>query len=282
MRKLIPLFVIATAPFIFLHCGASPAQVADAQNADAKDGAVISSIELGKVGALAKTSTINLSKLILTAISAATPPDTVRDTSTVSGNASVTVTRTLTLKPLRNWVINAKSLDAKDSVIHSGVSASFFVKPSDTASVAISLASRFSMYQANFNSLPDSIASSASGSGKDKLNLNRVVLKVDGVIKNDSVLSSGYFTAGQSISVFFDYITPGSHAVVLEAYGVLNKFSGILYSGNATLNVAAGIDGTQAVTLNWLGPTTGVNSLTVTIGKVGKVTVNGSVPGAVL
>jgi hypothetical protein len=49
--------------------------------------------------------------------------------------------------------------------------------------------------------------------------------------KKDSVLASGYFSDGQNVSVFFDYITPGAHTVTLEAYGALHTYSGILYSG---------------------------------------------------
>ncbi len=193
---------------------------------------VQSTVVLGKAGTLSKTSAINLTKLILTAVSSATPADTVRDTSTVSGNAQVTVTRSLTLKPLRTWTVSAVSKDAKDSVIHTGSSIGFFVNPADTAAVTLNLTSRFAMYQADFNTLPDSISSSLPGTGKDKLNLNRVVLKVDGVIKADSLLASGYFSGSQSVNVYFDYVTPGSH--------------------------------------------------TVTLGKVGKVTINGGLPGAVI
>lgn len=88
-----------------------------------------------------------------------------------------------------------------------------------------------------------------SGTGKDKLNVNRVVLLVDGVIKADSVLASGFLSANQSVNVFWDYITPGNHTVTLEAYGTLHAFTG---------------------------------KLTVTLGKVGKVIVNGALPGIVI
>jgi hypothetical protein len=167
-------------------------------------------------------------------------------------------------------------------VIHTGSTSAFFVKPADTASVSLNLSSRFAMYEANFNTLPDSISSSVSGTGKDKLNLNRVVLKVDGVIKSDSLLASGYFSANQTVKVFFDYIAPGSHTVTLEAYGDLHTYSGILYSGNSTFTAVTGIDDTRSINLAWVGPTTGTGKLTVTLGKVGKVTVNGALPGTVI
>ena len=283
--KLLKTLVAVMAPLCLLHCGSSPNVAAadpDGKVPSESEGAVKATLLLGKVGVLSKSSAIDLRKLILTAVSSATPPDTVSDTASVSGNGAVTVLRTLTLKPLRNWTVSAKTVDAKDSVIHSGSSSPFFVKPADTAAVSLNLASRFAMYQANFNTLPDSIASTASGTGKDKLNLNRVVLKVDGVVRADSVLASGYFSGGANVSLYFDYIAPGSHTVTLEAYGALHAYAGILYSGSSTFSVAAGNDDTRAVTLNWVGPTTGTGKLTVTLGKVGKVIVNGSVPGAVI
>jgi hypothetical protein len=278
--------LIATAATALLAaCGQNPMQAVDngITGLDGEaDGTVHSTIQLGKVGALSKSSAISLQKLILVAVSGATPADTVRDTAIVNGSDAVTVLRTLTLKPLRNWTLSAKTLDSRDSVIHSGSTASFFVKPADTTAVSLNLASKFSMYQANFNSLPDSISSSQPGTGKDKLNLKRLVLKVDGVVKDDSTMTSGYFAAGQDVSVFFDYITPGAHTVTLEAHGDLNGYSGILYTGTTSFTVAAGNDDTKSVTLDWAGPTTGTGKLTVTLGKIGKVTVNGSLPGTVL
>jgi hypothetical protein len=278
----INLIIGLLAPAFFANCGSGPSSVAGKSDQQEINATVKSTVVLGKVGVLSKASTITLTKLVLTAVSSATPPDTVRDTSTVSGNSQVSVLRVLTLAPLRNWVVNAKSMDGKDSVIHSGASSSFFVKPADTADVSLNLTSRFAMYEARFNSLPDSISSSLPGTGKDKLNLNRVVLLVDGVIKADSVLASGYFAGNQSVNVFWDYITPGTHTVTLEAYGTLHTFSGKLYSGASTFAVTAGNDDTRSVTLNWVGPTTGTGKLTVTLGKVGKVIVNGALPGTVI
>jgi hypothetical protein len=283
-KHLAKLAAAAAAAISLSACGTSPQSVA-VENPPAggeQNATVKSTIVLGKVGVLSKASSISLQKLILTAVSSATPADTVRDTALVSGNSQVTVLRVLTLAPLRNWTVSAKSLDAKDSVIHQGASASFFVKPADTAEVSLNLASRFSMYEARFNSLPDSISSSVSGTGKDKLNLNRVTLLVDGVVKADSVLASAFFSGNQNVTVFWDYITPGSHTLTLEAYGVLHNYTGKLYSGSSTFTSTAGTDDTRSVTLNWVGPTTGTGKLTVTLGKVGKVTINGALPGTVI
>jgi hypothetical protein len=277
--------ITCIAPIALLHCGKMPvAPVDEARNKSeiSTAGAVKSTLILGKVGALQKGSTISLRKLIVTAISGAIPADTVRDTTTILGFEALTVVRTLTLKPLREWKIQAKTLDAQDSIIHLGYTTSFFVKPADTVAVSLNLTSRFSMYQASFSSLPDSVFSTQSGTGKDKLNLNRVVLKVDGMVMDDSLSANGFFTSSQNISVYFDYIVPGAHQVTLEAYGVLNNYSGILYSGSADFNVAAGHDETRTIGLDWVGPSTGKGKLTIVLGRVGKVLMVGGIHGAIM
>lgn len=284
MRKsqtlLLLSFVAVSA--VIMSCSSNTATTTAVDDpATQKKGTLVSTLVLGKVGALEKGTAINLVKLIVTAISTTTPPDTVRDTSSVSGNAQVTVTRTLTLKPLRNWTLTAKSLDAKDSVIHTGATAAFFVKPADTAVVSLNLSSRFSMYEARFNTLPDSVAAGTAGTGKASVKITRVTLSVDNVVRADSVVSAG-FSGGQTVVIFYDYITPGTHTALLEATGVIGTFTGVLYSYSAPITVAAGSDNTQAFTLNWVGPTTGTGKLGVTLGKVGKVTINGALPGTIL
>jgi len=262
-------------------CGSAPAEpTVDASNGPQAQ--CNATVVLGKVGALAKADAISLSKLIIMGVSAAVPPDTIRDTSSISGNSHVTVTRTFTLKPLRNWVLTATAKDSKDSVIHQGSTASFYVKPADTAVVNLSLVSRFAMYQANFNTLPDSLASATSGTGKDVLKFKRLLMKLDGAIKADST-SSAYFPSLQTVSLFFDYVGIGSHAVVLEAYGDVNTATNtLLYTGTTTFTVSAGTDDSKSVTLGWVGPTSGSSKLSVTLGKVGKINVNGTLPGTVL
>jgi hypothetical protein len=262
-------------------CGTAPVADPGPDASTLTQATVNTTIILGKVGALAKTSTISLSRLIVIGASNATPPDTIKDTIAVTGNAQVTLAKNYTLKPLRSWTLTAKTLDAKDSVIHQGSTASFYVKPADTAAVSLNLSSRFAMYQANFNALPDSISSSTAGTGKDAIKLKRVVMKVDGAIKADSSAAT-VFAGGQNVNVFFDYVGIGSHSVILEVYGDLNTFSGLLYSGTTTFSVTAGTDDTKSVSLGWTGPTTGTGKVTVVLGKVGKVTINGTLPGSLL
>lgn len=232
-------------------------------------------LSLGKVGVLSKTSAIHLRKLVLTAVSQTSPADTVRDTSRVSGSEAQTVQRVVGLKPLVAWIVSARTLDQHDSVIHAGETPPFTVEPTDTSRVSLALASRFVMYQALFGDLPDSVASPGSAL-RTRINLNRLVLRIDGAVRADSVLPGDrYFRGGQDVALHFDYVTPGSHAVVLEAYGAMEGWSGLMFSGSATFSSTAGQDGSRPVTLRWVGPTTGGGEVTLILGHIGKVTVVG-------
>lgn len=265
---------------LFAGCGPNPNGDGGDGTGSQAPGVLTADVALGKVGALAKSSGINLSKLIITLVSGTTPADTVRDTTSISGNGQLTVSKRFDLKPLRSWTLSARTLDSKDSVVHLGSTAPFFAKPGDTVTVSLNLTARFAMYEARFKDLPDSIASTAAGTGKEGIRFKRVVMKVDGVVRADSV-SATYFNRAQVVKLFFDYVTPGTHAVILEAHGEINKYSGILYSGNASFDVVAGADDSRSVNLSWVGPTTGTGRLTVIIGKVGKIVINGTLPGTV-
>ncbi len=283
-RFLILTAVALTTSLLLFGCGRSNSSVTGPQvpgdgPSETQLGAVKTTVNLAKIGKLQKSSAIDLQRLILTAT--ASSGEIVKDTSTLSGNAEQTVQRVLLLKPLRTWTIAAESRDQRDSLIHSGSTAAVYVDPGDTISLSLSLASRFAMYEAVFQALPDSISATASGTGKAPVTIDRLVLKVNGTALVDSVATGG-FNAGSSVSLFFDYVTPGSHTVVLEAHGTLNGYNGLLYSGTSTFSVASGVDNTQGITLNWSGPTTSDSYITVILGKVGKVTVNGTLPGTVL
>ncbi len=248
-------------------------------------------VGMDPVGVLAKTSTISLSKLILVFTSSAgdTLRDTVTSTTTPSLNVTATSAQTVTkeyaLKPLRSWKLVAVTRDLQDSVIHQDSATTPVLYAADTTVITLGLSSRFTMYNARFLTLPDSISSPVPGTSKQVLHLNRLVLKVDGVTKVDSTANPGpYFTPSASAVLSYDYVTVGSHSIQLLAYGPMYTWNVVnpLFSGMQTINVGAGNDSTVAMTLNWVGPTTGTGHLSATIGKVGKVIVNGTLPGTVI
>lgn len=278
--KILPLLLLALG--LLVGCGSSPSATDPSATGGDRDGGKASefnsparfTLELGRVGALAKGNAIVMRKLILVAASNAIPADTIRDTSFLDGAGGGTVKRVMKLKPKISWTVLAKTLDLRDSVIHSGATQPFIVKPADTADVSLSLAARYVMYQAVFGSLPYSVSASVDGTERMAVNLNRVSLKIDGVVKADS-LAKGYFTPGQDVSLNFDYVSPGRHTVTLEAYGIVNGWMGLLFSGTGTLSSNPGEDGSKPITLTWVGPNTGSGRVSVILGRVGKVVLMG-------
>lgn len=245
---------------------------------------------VGGVSALHKSSAITLSRLVLVLTSSSN--DTIRDTITSSTTPSLNpvsttgqiLAKSYSLKALRSWKIVATSRDALDSVIHRDSVTIPALYAGDMADVNLNFSSRFSMYEAKFLSLPDSIQSSVASQPKQALCVNRLVLRIDNVIVRDSTSSTPCFQDSVTHTLAYDYVHTGSRQVELAAYGDMNYWptDSALYRGVTTINAGSGLDSTVALTLNWVGPTTGVGELHATMGKVGKITINGTLPGTVL
>lgn len=239
--------------------------------------------ELSAAGGLSKSSTISLSKLIVTFTSNATPADTVRDTILAGsqGFSSVatsnqTVAKTYTLKALRNWKIVAKTLDSKDSVVHIKTDSVINLLAGEERAKSLSLASRFVMYKASFN-FPDSLAST-TGPGKQKMNVTRLVMIVEG----DTVVdSSATFAPSTAYTIGYDYVpvnlgTTVQLLVIGNLDGWARTTDTTLY-GKTDITVSAQLPGdntTQTVALPYVGPVTGKTDLSVSIQKVGLYQIN--------
>jgi photosystem II stability/assembly factor-like uncharacterized protein len=76
----------------------------------------------------------------------------------------------------------------------------------------------------------------------------------------------------------------GAHLVEMRAYGPMGTWNvaNPLYSGSKYINTLSGASPTVSLALQWVGPSTGTGGLTATVGKVGKITVNGVLPGTTL
>jgi hypothetical protein len=174
--------------------------------------------------------------------------------------------------------------DAKDSITNKDSATTPVLLSGDTAHVSLNLSSIFTMYEARFLTIPDSISSLTPGTVKEVLHINRLTLAIDTVVKVDSTATPGpYFTPLATAILSYDYVKVGSHAIKLMAYGRLgtSTVSNPLYSGTTTINVAAGADSTVPLTLTWIGSTTGIGNISATIGKIGKVTVTAALPGTI-
>jgi len=233
---------------------------------------------------LSKGSTISLSKLIVTMVSNSTSPtasDTIRDTIRAgvsqgfvsTSTADQTIDSVYVLKALRTWYITVKTLDTKDSLVHIKQDTVVNLLAGETRPLTLTLNPRFVMYKANFN-FPDSLATLAT-SFKQKLNVKRLVMKVNGTTVVDSSLSP-LFAPNTAYTIGYDYVTVNTGTTVqLLVYGNLTgwNFAGdsLLYS-KTDISVGGlnpGLGGTQTATLDYVGPVTGKENLTFTIVKVG-------------
>ncbi len=247
---------------------------------------------LPKAGVLAKVASIDLNKLVVTLTSST--QDTVRDTLTTSTTPAISATSTspqtlnknYNLKPLRTWKLVAKTLDVNNIVIHMDSVTTGQLNPADTVNVNLSMTAKYQMYEVKFLTLPDSIHSTILGTGKDILNVRRLKFVIDSGTVNEIVVDSvnTFFAHTTTHTLSHDYVTPGSHRVQMYVFGPMNSWveANPLYYADVTINVAVGVDHTEPVTMSWVGPTTGTGKLSVTIGKVGKITVNGTLPGGVI
>jgi hypothetical protein len=251
-------------------------------------------------GSLSKGSAVSLAKVIVTLTSNATIPtaaDTVRDTITpgeqgFTNNSTIdqAIDSNYTLKALRNWKVSISVRDTRDSVTHEAVvtpAANNYVRIADTVFVPFgTLAPRFTQYRAIFSGLPDSVTTGAVAGTYQRTRFTRLILRVDGKIVRDS-LKADYFNGLPLDTLDYDYVAPGNRVIRLAAYGSLLNAAGAivltdtLFVGTVTINTAAGDNGAQSFNLTWKNPNNnnGNEKITVTIGKVGRVTVTGTTDG---
>ena len=133
--------VILSICLMVIFCSNVETIAPDLENTD---GFITVSITIGKVGSLSKIgrkSDISFSRLCIKITSPKKPP--VEDTVILpGGHDEFNDTLYYNLASNRTWVLEAHSLDSRDSVIHTG-STSFFVHPKDTDAVILELDSRF-------------------------------------------------------------------------------------------------------------------------------------------
>ena len=274
---------------ILMNCqdhGNSP--VSDTRNAQVTFKTVLDPVgSLGKTGLLEKSSTISLSRLVLTSISNVGDTNIAEITTATGLNPSSSSPQTLvlsgTLPVFRSWKTIARVYDTKDSLIHADSSTGPILNPGDIVNVNMNLSSLYTQYEAKFANIPDSISATAGVTVKQVLRLTRLTLSVDGVVVTDSTSGPGpYFMHGDTAVLAYDYVKVGGHTITLSAFGLLGSATTptLLFQGSSVISVGAGSDNTVVILLRWLGPTEGGGSLTVTFGKVGKVTVIGQLPNS--
>lgn len=213
-------------------------------------------LNIGRVGALAKTSAIELASLNI--ILSASGETALEKTFPLSGmEQSVISTEFDNLASLKNWTLIAESRDKNDSVIHAGIT-SFYVMPEQTTEVSLKMDAAYSVLRAEFLDIPDSV--------------RKVELNIDGAVRGASEAETKYLT-GENVQLAFDYLETGSnHEIVLNSYGTMWGATYLLYTGKTVLETLSGKDNSYEVTLNWVGPEAppkGRMTMEVALGAVG-------------
>ncbi|HEX2612394.1 MAG TPA: hypothetical protein VHO02_02225 [Fibrobacteria bacterium] len=253
--------------------------------------------QLSKPG-LGKAAAITLDSLRIQAISNAVTPDTVyvRIKAPDSGfsssaTADQNVTVRLNLKALRSWTINVLTKDVRDSVVHNGTATVSNLVAGEVRATNLTATPNFTIYNTTFN-LPDSI-SSPTGLTKQKLTFTRLQMYIGGTLRKDSLNT---FTPSTNYVLTYDYVRAGADSVRLQVYGNItganaidpltstawNTGSHLLYKNAVLISSLSAAPATNNVALAWQGPTTGKDSIVVTIQKVPQYNINGTTTAVVL
>jgi len=227
------------------------------------------SIVIGKIGALAKKTAIELDTLYVTL--SAPGETTIEDKFPISGNSQQTITKTYDnlASLVKTWTLTAVAKDVNGVTIHSG-STSFVVPARDVIPVTLDLAAQYSMLKANFYPIRDSVT--------------RCELLVDAAVVDDSSFAK-QSCLGDTVKLAYDYLSaspsPGkAHAIRMDVYGDMWGLDTLLYSGETAIDVISGQNASYTIVLNWVGPSApppGAATMTVVLGAVGTVTINGEI-----
>ncbi len=253
------LVVTGTAATLLFTTGCTGGNPAKTETpAITETGAVAVDITLGKIGLLAKTTTIEMKKCIIDIVVKETDSVFLTDTSELEGFGETSVKRTfLELTAPEDYILAVTTLDENDKEIHRG-SKEFSTIPADTVDVAIDLDAKYSMLNVSFNNLPDSVTAVQLG-----------ITEVD-------TLDTA-FVAGEedTVTLSYDYLAADTEGVEYElslrASGSFYGNDTVLYAADTTVIARTGVDSNYTVTLKWVGPDIphGAAEITVTIGAVG-------------
>lgn len=247
--------------------------VVDTNNGDSSsgDGQSRVSVKLGKVGALRSIAELELASLTLTL--SANGEDDIVDVVALSGNAQQVYNTSFSdMATLKEWTLTAQTLDLDGVVIHQGTS-TFTIPAGGEATVNLTLDAVYSMLRANFFPIRDSVT--------------RCELLLDGVRVDDSLFAAQTIV-GDTVQLGHNYVTASpegiNHDVTLDVFGSMWGFEYKLYSGTINRPFISGKDDGFDVVLKWVGPgepPLGQADMTVTVGNVGTVIIDGELEDTV-
>ncbi len=263
----------AVSAFLFAACMETPTRTeADAAKTSKTDASLIGgaevSLELEQSAVLSKRNDIVLRRVCLSMISSA--KDTLLDTIAASAGSGYTGIKNYpTLRSDRTWTLAAKSLDAKDSVLHVG-SVAFGIDAGKTKPVKLSLSSRYATIKVMLKPL--------------QAGMTRCELASDGVVLASANLPSGV-KDGDSVAIVYDYLKAGYSVTHLLSLSVFSNAGGseeMLYSGKTRVNFGTtpGVDQALSLKLDYLGSwvTTGAAQASLALGASAIITLRGEIP----
>ena len=187
----------------------------------------------------------------------------------IHSTSAQTVTKKYRLFTDREWKVRAVTRDVNDSIIHVDSLILPFFHDGDTLRVSLNMSSRYSTYDIGVPNLPDSVYD--ENGVKRALCVQRLVLKVDGVIVLDTSVAPGCFVA--PLEMAYNYIPLGTRSIELLAYGELDGVAKDtpLFTGNTSLVATNEGGSSTTLTMAWSGPANGTASILVNIAKVIRV-----------
>jgi hypothetical protein len=302
--KKLALGVVALGAFSLTACMSSGSQVGP-ETSD-KNATIFVSAKMKNVNTLSKPglgklSPITLTTLRITAVSDIAGAKVLGEDSVVVefavGDSVGTDTLShlatldqafnveLSLRPLRAWTVKVETIDDENSVIQTGTASLGNLFAGQVAFLAVNAGALYNNYAATFN-FADSITSTTGSISRQDVKVTSFTMEIGADLALDSaaVRANGVATGVNHILNVYKVDTTlagaaSTDSVYIKVYGFLPQgpdFGGtaaapiVLYSGTKALNELSTSTPTT-VALNWVGPTTGVADLNVTVSKVGTI-----------
>jgi hypothetical protein len=201
----------------------------------------------------------------------------------------------LSLRPLRSWTIKVETIDDEDDVIQSGTSNLGTLFAGQFKSVNVTAGALYNNYTATYN-FADSITSSTGTISRQDMKVTAITMQIggDSAFDTASVRANGMTVDTDHLLHIYKVDTAlassDQDSVYLNVYGFLPQGPANggtaaapikLYSKTKALD-ELDLNTPTTVTLDWVGPTTGIAGMNITISKVGTIEIDVEIPPVVI
>lgn len=282
--KYIFIAVIGFGALVFTGCDRGSGS---SLSVNEETGTVIVKARTSKVNTLGKSAAITLDSLIITAISNASLPDTVR-VAVLAGQGGFSanafsqqdvIVALENLKALRSWTIYSETKQG-GLVIQQGQVAVNGLKLGEVREVDLTTDPVVIRYESTFN-FPEFITS-ATGSDSQAVSVTKVQMLVDNNLVVDSN-SIAFPTLTNDVSIVYDYAPVTTDSLTLKVYGYLEgasaPYDGEILLWSKTMAASAlSVGEVNERPMDWVGPDGGGAEMTAKIGAVQVIQVSSPTP----